>query len=200
MDKQLSCNGQMECTDGSDEIDCFREINTQIQVSTAPPPAIVYFNLKSMSSNRFTLTPMTNASQDCPESHFQCPGNDCCLPVFLRCNGVNDCHGRQDEMGCGHYTCHGFYRCRGSHVCLHAAHVCDSQSHCPLHDDEAFCNITHPDNCMCHGLACTCPSAFDVSLDTQLRYLDATGSGLSQSDVANSTMLVYLSLARCQIH
>ena len=200
IEKHLSCNGQTECVDGSDEMDCFRDPTIRERVVTAPPPGIVHFNLTSMSSDRFTVTPITNASQECPESHFQCPGKGYCLPVFLMCNGVKDCHGQQDEMGCGNYTCHGFYRCRGSLVCLHTVHVCDSQLHCPLYDDEAFCNVTIPDNCArCHGLACTCTSALGVRLDSQLRYLDAAGSGLTQIDVANSTMLVYLSMARCHI-
>nr|KAG5700952.1 hypothetical protein BaRGS_034237 [Batillaria attramentaria] len=34
----------------------------------------------------------------CPETHFRCPGeSDYCLPVFVRCNGVYDCAGHEDE-------------------------------------------------------------------------------------------------------
>ena len=164
-----------------------------------PPPAIIHLNLTSKSYDRIKITSLSNASRGCPDSHFQCPGDDYCLPVFFRCNGLNDCHGRQDEVGCDNYTCHGFYRCRGSLVCLHAVHVCDSQLHCPLHDDEKFCNISHPDNCTCHGLACICATDYDRRLNAQLRYLDVAGSGLTQKDVAVSTMLVYLSMARCGI-
>nr|KAG5694759.1 hypothetical protein BaRGS_002712 [Batillaria attramentaria] len=34
----------------------------------------------------------------CPETHFRCPGeSDYCMPVFVRCNGVYDCTGHEDE-------------------------------------------------------------------------------------------------------
>nr|KAG5700957.1 hypothetical protein BaRGS_034242 [Batillaria attramentaria] len=44
----------------------------------------------------------------CPETHFRCPGeSDYCLPVFVRCNGVYDCAGHEDEVECDNYTCPG---------------------------------------------------------------------------------------------
>nr|KAG5686651.1 hypothetical protein BaRGS_013438 [Batillaria attramentaria]KAG5691019.1 hypothetical protein BaRGS_005146 [Batillaria attramentaria] len=53
-----------------------------------------------------------DGSYQCPETHFQCHNNGYCMPVFVRCNGVYDCPGKEDEVGCsdGDYKCPGFYR------------------------------------------------------------------------------------------
>nr|KAG5689449.1 hypothetical protein BaRGS_026010 [Batillaria attramentaria] len=68
------------------------------------------------------------------QQHFLCDGY--CMPVYVRCNDVYDCPGKEDEAACDSYTCPGFYRCRKSSVCLHPDHVCDGISQCPRHDDE----------------------------------------------------------------
>ena len=61
--------------------------------------------------------------------------------MFLLCNGVHDCPGREDEALCDSYmhTCPGFYKCRQSTVCVHIQHVCDGLYQCPQRDDEALC-------------------------------------------------------------
>nr|KAG5689453.1 hypothetical protein BaRGS_026014 [Batillaria attramentaria] len=33
----------------------------------------------------------------CPETHFRCPGDGYCMPVYVRCNDVYDCPGKEDE-------------------------------------------------------------------------------------------------------
>nr|KAG5694758.1 hypothetical protein BaRGS_002711 [Batillaria attramentaria]KAG5694760.1 hypothetical protein BaRGS_002713 [Batillaria attramentaria] len=51
-----------------------------------------------------------NSSDSCPETHFRCPGeSNHCLPVFVRCNGVYDCAGHEDEAECDNYTCPGVW-------------------------------------------------------------------------------------------
>ena len=136
-------------------------------------------------------------SAGCPRSHFQCPGNGYCLPVHVRCNGVLDCPGREDEAACDSYTCPGFYRCRGSRVCLDVEGLCDGVVVCPQHDDELVCGLDCPDQCTCYGLAFFCPSPFPASDHGSLRFLQARGSGLSLSDLDNNTMLVHLGLGAC---
>nr|KAG5700958.1 hypothetical protein BaRGS_034243 [Batillaria attramentaria] len=52
-----------------------------------------------------------NSSDSCPETHFRCPGeSNHCLPVFVRCNGVYDCTGHEDEAECDKFTCPGVWR------------------------------------------------------------------------------------------
>ena len=136
----------------------------------------------------------------CPETHFVCPGDGYCLPVYLRCNGVSDCPGREDEADCNGYTCPGFYRCRGFlGTCLHADHVCDGWPQCPQHDDERFCGLTCPENCTCVGHALFCHRNFPARLSERARYLDASDSGLKPFRLSKHTMLIHLSLANCDL-
>ena len=120
-----------------------------------------------------------------------------CLPVFLVCNGVLDCPGHEDEQDCDSYTCPGYYRCHASNVCLHPDNVCDGMMQCPRSDDEMICNFTCPVTCTCHGHAFFCPRPVHLRKFSRLRYLDASGSGMSPDDVSQNSLLVYLSLANC---
>ena len=135
----------------------------------------------------------------CPPTHIQCPNDRHCLPVFVLCNGVWDCPGKEDEDGCEEYQCPGYYRCRSSRVCLHPEYVCDGMAHCPQRDDELLCGIVCPNNCTCYGLAFSCSVQFPADSYPQLRYLSAVGSGMTPALLTANVMLVYLSLADCRL-
>ena len=176
------------------------------------PPSLVTFPAKSALPS---LTPMHHHrhlipgirdkdfrslyATNCPDSHFQCLHDGHCLPVFVRCNGVYDCPGREDERECDQYTCPGFYRCRGTKTCLHPDHVCDRLPHCPQQDDERHCDADCPSQCTCRGLAFTCHSPFAVGVYSKLRYLDVSRSGEDPGLLANNTLLVYLNLQLCHL-
>ena len=198
------CDAQVDCLDESDEASCGEEAygDRGIEhIDAVPPPALVNFNALSILDS-LTITPLRsgdNQSVVCPESHFQCPGEGYCLPVYVICNGVYDCPGRQDEAACDGFTCPGFYRCRGSRVCLHASQVCDSMYQCPQRDDELFCDLTCPESCTCHGRSFFCNQTFPCLKYPDLRYLHARGSALSPRDLRNNSMLIFLSLAACRV-
>ena len=102
---------------------------------------------------------LTNTDQEdleCPETHFQCLDKGYCLPIFLLCNKVYDCPGKEDEGQCDAYMCPGHYRCRGSKICVHPFYVCDGQYQCPEKDDEVLCGFSCPKQCVCRGLSFTC--------------------------------------------
>ena len=186
------------CADASDEDVCglFRkEIDNSIRL---PPPALIQFDGRGATFVRPLNSSGVSGSSVCPETHFQCPDNGYCLPVFVLCNGVYDCPGHEDEVHCDSYKCPGFYRCRGSTVCVHANELCDGVYQCPQRDDEWLCNAMCPQSCTCYGLAFVCRDLFPVSLYPQLRYLDARGSGLNYPN-SNNSLLIYLSLARCGV-
>ena len=138
-------------------------------------------------------------SDECPLTNFQCSQGHC-LPIYLRCNGVDDCPNREDEASCERYSCSGFYSCRGSKVCLHPNHVCDGVFQCLQYDDEFLCEKPAcPAVCQCQGLAYVCTVKFSASSCPDLRYLDASGSGMTPSDLSNNLLLIHLRLSDCRI-
>ena len=185
------------CKNSLDDTLCFyqREFN-DMQHSISKPP----FLLKTYADMYGIVHKVTfELESPCPPTHFECPDVAYRLPVYVRCNGVFDCPYRQDEEGCDTYQCPGFYRCRGSKVCLHPLHLCDGRNQCPQYDDEWFCNMTCPQTCSCVGLSFTCPYPFLVEKYPDVRYLDADESGMSPGHLWNNSMLVYVRLAACRL-
>lgn len=172
---------------------------SDFQVS--PPPAVVALDaagvLVVMAKDDVFL-PAQNGSFQCHETHFSCPGVDYyCLPVFVRCNGILDCPGHEDEADCENYRCPGYYRCRGSKICLHFSDLCDGFNHCPQKDDEVFCHVLCPGNCTCSGWAFTCTGTFSTERHSSLHYLDASGGEVTLQQFTNNMLLIHLGLAGC---
>ena len=191
------CDKKQQCVDGSDEHRCesvrVRETKSQTL------PIIVEFQPTGKISTRSLRPDAVSVDVMCPETHFWCLDKNFCLPVFVRCNGVFDCPGHEDEDGCDQYECPGFYRCRASKVCVHVAHVCDDWPVCPQLDDELLCGQSCPQQCTCHGLAFFCPKVFAANEHSDLRYIDAADSGMTVHRIGNNHMLIHLSFARCKV-
>ncbi|KAL8569986.1 hypothetical protein ACOMHN_056418 [Nucella lapillus] len=186
------CDRIDHCHDQSDENNCrsFRRLDAKHTMY--PFPALVNFD-----SLKWFVSVAMNSTEPCPDSHYRCPGdfNDC-LPVYTRCNVMHDCIDGQDEDGCEDRTCPGFFRCRAATVCVHSDHLCDGWPHCPLHDDELGCEEACPYGCRCLGHSFRCPQPFTAATFRQLRSLDATGSGMTVSDVNSNTYLICLVLSQ----
>ena len=183
--------------DGHDEHNCqYQELQRRRSENL---PVIVEFKRSGLINIKSLQSKDSLADVVCPETHFWCPGKDYCLPVFVRCNGVYDCPGHEDEEGCDVYTCPGFYRCRASKICLHMSHVCDDWPVCPQHDDELLCEQHCPKHCTCYGLAFFCSHVFAAHQFPDLRYLDVRGSGMDVLQLNQNHMLVHLSLAWCKL-
>ena len=96
------------------------------------------------------------------------------------------------------YVCPGFYRCRSSKVCVHLSQLCDGWPQCPQRDDEWLCDSTcpHP-HCRCQGWAFVCRTAFAAHQHLQLRYLDASWSGMTLHNLSLHVYLVRLHMRWC---
>lgn len=193
------CDERQDCEDNSDEGTCGRKhkVINMNPVLNWPKPADVNFDDKGYVELIFQSD--TATTFECFDSHFKCPSdNMTCVPVFVRCNGVHDCPGHEDEESCDSYTCPGLYRCRASTVCVPPVNLCDGTPHCPRDDDELMCDFFCPDNCVCHGWAFTCrDSVVQTRNLPQLRYLDVSGTGMTPLLLEHNTLLIYLSLANC---
>ncbi|KAK7087894.1 hypothetical protein V1264_021886 [Littorina saxatilis] len=186
------CDVRRDCWDGSDELCDHIHLLTRT-ISRMLPPTLISFD----GQGNFSQTPLS-PSDSCPETHLRCSDGNC-LPVFVRCNGVYDCSDKADEVECDNVTCPGFYRCRSSSVCVHPDHLCDGWPQCPQRDDEWLCQAQCPSHCSCHGHAFVCSRPFPAPSFPQLRYLDASGSGMTMNDVSTNVYLTWLRLASCGI-
>jgi len=79
--------------------------------------------------------------------------------------------------------CPGQYKCANESSCVLHHQLCDGIRHCPLGDDEWFCDLTCPDNCTCTGLFVKCKNANLKRLPVELipketRKLDLTNNHL----------------------
>ena len=189
------CNEQSDCLDDSDEAKCFpsKRIYTDEQVFNQS----LFINLDG--KGYFTRRLM-NDSETCPTTHYLCTAEKfLCLPVYTRCNRIYDCIYHEDERDCDKLVCPGFYRCRGSTVCVHVDHLCDGWPQCVQRDDEWLCDTICPEGCLCQGQAFLCRQSFSAHLYHHLRYLDAKGSEMALLDLRNNSYLVHLNLAYCSI-
>ena len=182
------------CLDGSDDKGCSYPATEDRFID---PPILVELRRRGPIAKRHMAPERFSVHEVCPDTHFWCPGRHFCVPVFVRCNGVYDCPGHEDEEGCDEYKCPGFYRCRASKVCVHVTQVCDDWPLCPQHDDELFCDQQCPVQCVCQGLAFLCSQSFPAQQFPDLRYLDMRGTGASMHQLGDNHMLIHLSLARC---
>ena len=211
--RNKSCNKYMDCLDGSDEKVCPHEestfyISSEYRQGVTDLSKARFFNIKYQNESYlinldgrgyFTQQEM-NLTDPCPVTHYRCTKEwFYCLPIYTRCNGFFDCIFQEDEKNCEGWTCPNLYRCRGSTVCVHVDSMCDGWPQCPQRDDEWLCDMTCPAQCLCQGHSFLCPQPFSANLFLQLRYLDASGSGMTPFDLMNNTYMVHLILARCSV-
>ena len=101
---------------------------------------------------------------ECP-NHFKCHGTYC-IPLFMVCDGIDDCPDKADEKDCKNIVCPGMFLCRYDGICIHPSHVCDNIIHCiSSEDDESYCDfIICPNVCTCFGQAVICTHIGNITL------------------------------------
>ncbi|XP_038589289.1 very low-density lipoprotein receptor-like [Micropterus salmoides] len=171
------CDGDGDCLDGSDEMDC-----NALPGSPECPPgqfpcvdSVGCFDASARCDGRnqcptgFDEENCT-ATKGCLESDWTCR-NHICIPKELRCNGLNDCLDNSDEEGCGQCG-KGGMRCPEG-TCLSAEERCDGQFHCSDGSDEPItcgriCSVknggcSHVCVDEAWGALCACPVGYKLS-------------------------------------
>ncbi|XP_068430281.1 low-density lipoprotein receptor-like [Clinocottus analis] len=131
------CDGDGDCLDGSDEMDCTGS-------SECPPGQFLCVDSvgcvdASARCDGQNQCPTgsdeenCDATEGCLDSDWTCR-NHICIPTDLRCNGLNDCLDNSDEEDCGLCGEDGI-RCPDG-TCLSAEKRCDGTTQCSDGSDE----------------------------------------------------------------
>ncbi|XP_045403777.1 CD320 antigen [Lemur catta] len=92
------CDGDWDCSDGSDEEEC--RIEPCAQNRHCPPPLGHPCSCDGISD--CTDEKLRNCSRRaCPAGEQPCTQGDTCIPHTWRCDGHPDCPDFSDELGCG---------------------------------------------------------------------------------------------------
>nr|KAG5708968.1 hypothetical protein BaRGS_004607 [Batillaria attramentaria] len=126
------CDDRVDCFSKEDEVDCPTKTITRILVPD-PPLIVNYDGRGKMEFSPLNLSAADDRRLSCPETHFVCPGDLYCLPVYVRCNDVSGLSGPRGRADCGGHL-HVVLAStagRASRVCVHRDHVCDGNYHLP---------------------------------------------------------------------
>ncbi|KAM9735783.1 uncharacterized protein ACNS7B_014885 [Menidia menidia] len=200
------CDGQGDCLDGSDEMECTTLSGSECPLGQFPCLGSVGCVAASARCDGRSQCPSGSDEENCPpvegclDSDWTCR-NGICVPKELRCNGRNDCMDNSDEADCG--LCReGGVRCpEGS--CLPAEERCDGQVHCSDGSDEPLTcgRICSMNNGGCShvctdepwGTRCICPVGYELAPNgTVCQDVDECSSGVGPcSHLCTNTMGSY---------
>ncbi|CAF3898744.1 unnamed protein product [Rotaria sp. Silwood2] len=152
LSRRKVCDGQSDCSDGSDEDTrfCSRYTCRPTEYRCLSGGCIPYIERCDRKIDCNDGSDENNAFQpcvypQCPEGQFTCT-NFRCIDNFKRCNGYDDCNdgNATDEVGCPSRICNGTnsMKCPNNNICIQRSYLCDGDNDCGDNSDESpiFCH------------------------------------------------------------
>ena len=163
---QFKCNSVADCSDNSDERECFSYAADAIEVPVSTDINMYLDSWLTQCPDGWALCSQSHEQMcypidkwctyitykgiplycpDLDQTHF-CDGFECptmfkcestyCISTYMVCDGVHDCPTKEDEETCADMRCPGSLRCTQEDLCVHPEDICDGFVNCLLSRDD----------------------------------------------------------------